>query len=61
MQDELLSLQEAGKLIGLSRQYIWMLIQMNRLPAIKIGKQYIVTRADIDEYQIKRQRPVTQD
>lgn len=58
---ELLSLQEASKLVGLSRQYLWMLVQMNRLPAIRIGKLYVVTRPDIEEYQKSRQTQVSQD
>jgi excisionase family DNA binding protein len=48
---DLMSLSKGAKALGMSRQYLWMLIQMGRIPGVQIGKQYVVKREDLETYQ----------
>jgi len=41
------SLTEASKRLGVSRQWLWTLIMMGRIPAIRIGNQYVINEDDI--------------
>ena len=45
------SIRETAKELGLSRAYVYYLIQTKRLKARKIGAQYTVSQAEIDRYQ----------
>lgn len=54
--DELFSLKDAGKVLGVSRNYMWTLVQMNRIPAQKIGRFYVIAKNDIEEYQNRRKK-----
>lgn len=46
-QKELLSTAEAGELLGVSQRRAIQLIESGRLPATRVGKSYIVNRADL--------------
>lgn len=41
------SLTEAAKRLGVSRQWLWTLIMMGRIPAERIGNQYVIKEDDI--------------
>lgn len=43
----LLSLTEAAKRLGISRQWCWTLIMMGRIKAERIGNQYVIKEEDI--------------
>ncbi len=51
---DLISLQEAGKYAGLSKNSLLVYIRNQRLTAKKIGSQWVTTRAAIDEYLASR-------
>jgi excisionase family DNA binding protein len=46
-----LSINEAAKELGKSRQWIWTLIKMNRIKAIRIGKQFAISEEEIENYR----------
>lgn len=45
-----LSVSEAAKRMGKSRQWVWVLVRMNRLKAIRIGNQFCVCEDDIKKF-----------
>ncbi|MFZ1289560.1 MAG: helix-turn-helix domain-containing protein [Melioribacteraceae bacterium] len=48
---DLLTLKQAAEFMGLSRQYVWMLIQMGRIKAQQLGGRTIfVTKQDLNKY-----------
>jgi excisionase family DNA binding protein len=51
---ELLSVKEASELCKQSRQTIWLSILLGRLKAIKVGRNYIIQRSDLEEYKRSR-------
>lgn len=50
MQKELLSLQEARELIGVSRTTIYQMAKQGQIPTLKIGKCIKVPRKKLDEW-----------
>jgi excisionase family DNA binding protein len=47
-QDDLLSTPEAGSELGVSASRVQALVRAGRLPAIKVGKTWIIRRGDLD-------------
>jgi excisionase family DNA binding protein len=51
MNDEannLLSVTEAAKRLGVIRQRVFQLIQSGKLPAVKVGSQYVIKESDLE-------------
>ncbi len=46
-QDEVLTVQEAGKLLRLKPAYLYELVRQQRLPAIRIGKYVRISTTDL--------------
>lgn len=46
---KLLSVKEAAVQLGKSRQWIWALIQMRRIPAKRIGNQYVIEERNLHD------------
>jgi excisionase family DNA binding protein len=47
---ELLTLEEAGALLKVSRKTVWYWIKEKRLPGIQAGKQWRVKREDLEAF-----------
>lgn len=47
---KLLSISEAGKILNKSRQWIWILIISKRLAAQKVGKSYVISEEELNNY-----------
>jgi excisionase family DNA binding protein len=43
----LVSIPQAGKLLGISRANAWRIVNRGDLPAVRIGERRLVARADI--------------
>ncbi len=51
MKDEtnnLLSVTEAAKHLGVIRQRVFQLIQTGKLPAVMVGSQYVIKESDLE-------------
>jgi len=55
-KDELISLAEAARRSGFSDDYLRLLAVKGKLKAFKIGRNWITTPADVEEYIRNRQR-----
>lgn len=55
MSEKLLSVAEAGEVLGLSRRTILRRIDAGRLPSIKIGTGYVLKEADV--LALRKRRP----
>ncbi len=55
-KDELISLAEAARRSGFSHDYLRLLAVKGKLKAFKIGRNWITTPADVEEYIRSRQR-----
>ena len=53
--DGLLTIAEVAAYLKLSRRTAWRWCKSGRLPALKIGHQWRVTRTDLEDF-IRRQR-----
>lgn len=42
------SVTEASKLINKSRQWVWVLIRMNKIKALQIGNQLVINQDEIN-------------
>jgi len=47
---EVYTVAQASKMIGVSRVQVWRLIRSNRLPAIMVGKSYLIKAANLHRY-----------
>ncbi len=47
---ELLTVAEVARLMRISNMTVYRLIKSAQLPAIRVGKNYRVRRADLDRY-----------
>jgi len=52
----LISLPEAAELYGFNQRYLGNLVRKGRLKAHKIGKMWVTTPQDVEEYIASRQR-----
>lgn len=58
MADKLLSVVEAGKLLGVTRQRVQVLITEGRLKAEKVGSTFVVHKESVDKFKrLKGGRP----
>ncbi len=44
----LLSITEAAKRLGVIRQRVFQLVQTGKLPAVKVGSQYVIKESDLE-------------
>ena len=51
------SIREAAGILGVSRNYVYLLIHMKRIKARKIGAQYTISQAEIDRYRDGHDKP----
>lgn len=49
---KLYSLKEVADNLGVSRQYIWILIQLNKIKASKVGGRYIISQKEFDRIKV---------
>ena len=54
--DDLITVTQAAKLYGFSRNYIRQLILRGRLKARKLGAQWVTTPADVEAFIKSRQK-----
>jgi excisionase family DNA binding protein len=52
--ESFLSVSEAAKKLKVSRQYIWMLIQLGKLSAQKVVGRYIIPETEINQLLNKK-------
>lgn len=52
----LISLPEAAELYGFNQRYLGNLVRKGRLKAYKIGKMWVTTPQDVEEYVASRQK-----
>jgi excisionase family DNA binding protein len=57
--DELISLAEAAKLYGFDQDYLRQLIHKGRLRGRKIGRNWVTTPRDMEQYITNRQKTGT--
>ncbi|MCR5414922.1 MAG: helix-turn-helix domain-containing protein [Kiritimatiellae bacterium] len=50
---EFLSLEEVADFLGVTYQLIYRLVRSGELPAVRLGKLYRVSRADLDAYLMR--------
>ena len=48
--EELISLSEAAVISAMSRQHLSRLIRKGKLPATRVGKVWVTTRAAVEDY-----------
>lgn len=46
-KDNLISVTEAAKKLGVIRQRVFQLIQSGRIPAVMVGSQYVIKESDL--------------
>lgn len=44
------TIQQTAELLGFSRQYVYLLVRLNKLKALKIGKVHIIEDNAISDY-----------
>lgn len=49
-ESEYISLEEVADILGVTYQLIYRLVRAGELPAVRLGKLYRVSRADLDKY-----------
>ena len=58
-QDGLLGAEEVAALVGVKESTVWRWCREGTLPALKVGKQWRVRRAALEDFLRKSERPVT--
>ena len=56
---EYMSLEEVADMLGVTYQLIYRLVRAGELPAIRLGKLYRVSRADLNQYLEQSKRSAT--
>lgn len=49
-----LTVSEAAALLGIRRETVYEAVRAGRLPARRSGRDWLVTRADVDAYAARR-------
>ncbi len=49
-ETEYMSLEEVAEMLGVTYQLIYRLVRSGELPAVRLGKLYRVSKADLDKY-----------
>lgn len=52
--EDLMSVKQVAELLGVSRVQIVRLIQAKKIPATKVGRNYVISRKTLREYLIDR-------
>lgn len=52
--DNTLSTTEAGKILGLTRRWVFELIRRRKLDAVRIGRDWRVDRDSVEAYRVER-------
>jgi excisionase family DNA binding protein len=52
----LMSVSEAARALGVSRQRVHMLIASRRIAATKVGGRYVITRKELERFARERER-----
>lgn len=61
VEDEVMGVDEVGKLLGLSTSAVWRLLQQGEIPGAKIGGQWRVRRDDLERhFDLARSRALAQ-
>jgi len=55
--NDLISLQDAAKLSGLSQTHLRLLVRNGEIWGTKIGRNWVTTEQAVREYQARAQRP----
>jgi len=55
-ETEILSVNEAGQLLGITGKRVRQLIAAGELPAKLLGRQWALLRKDVERYRIKRDK-----
>ena len=58
-QDGLLGAEDVAALVGVKESTVWRWCREGTLPALKVGKQWRVRRAALEDFLRKSERPVT--
>jgi len=48
--EELISISEAAVIADMTRQHVGRLVRQGKLPARKVGKVWVTTRAAVEDY-----------
>ena len=48
--DNLISVREAAETLGLSRVQVFNLIKSRKIPANKVGRNYVIQKTDLNDY-----------
>ena len=60
MESEYMSLEEVADFLGVTYQLIYRLVRSGELPAVRLGKLYRVSKADLDGYLERSKRASAQ-
>lgn len=55
--DELISIPVAAKEIGMTRATLWRYVDTERIPAVKIGRDWLIRREDLETFDRNRRPP----
>jgi excisionase family DNA binding protein len=50
-----LTTQQTGEILGVTAQRVLALIRGGRLPAVKVGRDWLIARQDIEKYEKRSQ------
>lgn len=53
---DLASITEAAEYLGVTRQAIFIAIKEGRLPAMRIGRQWVIRRIELEKYRVSELR-----
>lgn len=56
MADPCYTVETAAEHLAVSKDYIYTLIQIGELPAIRMGKKFIITTDDMEKFKSKKKR-----
>ena len=56
VETEYMSLEEVADMLGVTYQLIYRLVRSGELPAVRLGKLYRVSKADLDGYLERSKR-----
>jgi excisionase family DNA binding protein len=49
--------KEVASRLGISKQRVWQLIQSGKVPAQKVGRDWIIDEKDLDLPQVRDRKP----
>lgn len=60
LSDRWLSVQEIAQYLGISKETIYRWVEVKKIPAYKIGKQWKFKAAEVDEWVRKKGKTLSQ-